>query len=172
MGYVDDNLVPGETVAHRANPHWFSYAPQLAGGSALDLAGAGFVVAAFLHRGGGGPTLWMVIVGGVLMAAGSALTALGIVLWRSTEITVTTRRVFIKTGIVRRHTTEILLSKVESVSVEESLLGRLFGYGRATIHGTGGTPEIFERIARPHEFRRQIQVQIEALSNTRRASFG
>lgn len=170
MGYVDDNLVPGESVAYRANLHWFSFAPMIAGGTACDLAGVGFILATFLTKASGPPPVWMIGVGALLMLAGSSLTAMGIVLWRSTEITVTTRRVFIKTGIVARHTTEILLSKVESVSVEESLWGRMFGYGRATIHGTGGTPEHFERIARPHEFRRQIQVQIEALSNTRRAS--
>jgi len=74
--------------------------------------------------------------------------------------------VLIKTGIVRRHTKEILLSKVESVSIDESGLGRVLGFGTVTVHGTGGTPEIFDRIARPHVFRRQVQMQIEALSGS------
>ena len=64
-----------------------------------------------------------------------------------------------------RHTKEVLLAKIESVSVEESLTARLLGFGRVTIHGTGGTPEVFDRIARPHEFRRQVQIQIETLGS-------
>jgi hypothetical protein len=35
-----------------------------------------------------------------------------------------------------------------------------------TVHGTGGTPETFDRIATPHEFRRQVQIQIEALPSS------
>ena len=164
MGYVDDNLVPGERVAHRARPHWSTFAPFLTGGPALDLLGVGLIIGSFIGRQqGAGPVAWMLISGVIAMMAGGAWFAMGIVLWRATEITVTTRRVFIKTGIVRRHTTEILLAKVESVAVEETLAGRMLGYGRVTIHGTGGTPGIFERLDRPHEFRRQVQIQIEAL---------
>jgi uncharacterized membrane protein YdbT with pleckstrin-like domain len=165
MGYVDDNLVPGETVACRARPHWLSFAPFLIGGPTLDLIGVVLVVRALLGHGTGeSPARWMIVLGAICVLAGSAVLAMGVVLWRSIEITVTSRRVFVKTGIVRRHTTEILLSKVESVSIEETLAGRLMGFGRVTIHGTGGTPESFDRIAGPHEFRRQIQIQIEGLS--------
>jgi len=77
--------------------------------------------------------------------------------------------VLIKTGIVRRYTKEVLLSKVESISVDESMFARTLGFGDLTIHGTGGTPETFDRIARPHAFRRQVQMQIEALSTKGRA---
>jgi uncharacterized membrane protein YdbT with pleckstrin-like domain len=84
---------------------------------------------------------------------------------KATEIAVTSRRVLIKKGLLTRHTTEILLSKVESVSIEESPVGQTLGFGRVTIHGTGGTPEIFDRIADPNEFRRQIQSQIDASSS-------
>jgi uncharacterized membrane protein YdbT with pleckstrin-like domain len=73
--------------------------------------------------------------------------------------------VLIKTGIITRHTTEILLSKVESVAIEESPAGQALSFGKVTIHGTGGTPETFDRIADPNEFRRQIQGQIDASSS-------
>jgi hypothetical protein len=51
---------------------------------------------------------------------------------------------------------------VVSVSIEESPAGLAMNFGKVTIHGTGGTPEIFDRIADPNEFRRQIQSQIDA----------
>lgn len=168
MGYVDENLVPGESVAYRARLHWIVVAPALLLGGALDLIGAGLAVVAFLRRGPDGhvPVL-MVVAGAVLMMTGSAWMAAGAIRWNATEITVTSRRVLIKTGIVNRHTTELLLAKIESVSIEESLFARMLGFGKVTVHGTGGTPETFDRIARPHEFRRQVQIQIEALSGSR-----
>ena len=173
MGYVDENLVPGESVAYRTRLHWIVFAPALLGGTLLDLAGAGLIMAAFLKRAPDGPaSLPMILTGAVLLLAGSVWTAVEQIRWRATEITVTTRRVFIKTGILSRHTTEILLAKVESVSIEESLAARMLGFGKVTVHGTGGTPEVFERIARPHEFRRRVQIQIEALHGPGRTRQG
>ena len=164
MSYVDENLVPGETVAYRARLHWIVVAPALLAGGAFDLAGAGLVVFALLGRGADGHvSVPMIVAGAVLMLAGSAWMALGAIRWSATEITVTSRRVLIKTGVLNRHTTEVLLSKVESVKIEESLPARILGFGKVTIHGTGGTPETFDRIARPHAFRREVQIQIEAL---------
>ncbi|HET9951401.1 MAG TPA: PH domain-containing protein [Candidatus Eisenbacteria bacterium] len=165
MGYVDANLVPGESIAYRARLHWIVVAPSLLGGAMLDLLGVALVVVALVRNGPGGEAALPMIVGGaLLMVAGSAFMAAGMIRWKATEITVTNRRVFIKTGVVSRHTKEILLAKVESVAVEETMLARILGFGRVTVHGTGGTPETFERIARPHEFRRQVQIQIEALA--------
>jgi uncharacterized membrane protein YdbT with pleckstrin-like domain len=83
----------------------------------------------------------------------------------STEMTVTTRRVFVKVGLAARRTIELLLSRVESIGVQESAMGRVFGYGAVVIHGTGGTPETFNMIAHPLEFRTQVQLQIEKLSS-------
>ncbi|HEY6572138.1 MAG TPA: PH domain-containing protein [Candidatus Eisenbacteria bacterium] len=165
MGYVDENLVPGETVAYRARLHWIVVAPALIVGAILDLTGVGLVVAAFLTREpGSSVSIPMILGAAILMLVGSAWMAAGIIGWKATEITVTSRRVLIKTGIVRRHTKEILLSKVESVTVDESMMARVLGFGTLTIHGTGGTPETFDRVGRPHEFRRQVQIQIEAMS--------
>ena len=164
MGYLDQSLVPGETIAYRARLHWIVLAPAILGGGALDLAGAGLLLFAFLGSGTArDASVPLSVAGALLLLAGSAWIVAGAVRWNSTEITLTSRRVLIKTGILNRHTTEILLSKVESVSIEESLSARLFGFGKVTIHGTGGTPETFDRIGRPHQFRRQVQVQIEAL---------
>lgn len=172
MSYVDENLVPGESIAYRAQLHWVVVAPALIGGTLLDLIGVGLLVAGLMARGHGGQaTMPLVFIGMALLLMGSLWVAAGFVRWRATEITVTNRRVFIKTGILNRHTTEILLAKVESVSIEESLSARMGGFGRVTIHGTGGTPEVFERIARPHEFRRQVQIQIESLTSGERSGF-
>jgi uncharacterized membrane protein YdbT with pleckstrin-like domain len=67
----------------------------------------------------------------------------------------------IKTGILSRRSLEIMLPKVESIGIDEPMMGRMLGYGTVTIHGTGGTPEPFVKIAHPAEFRREVQEQMD-----------
>lgn len=166
MGYVDTNLLPGETIVYRGRIHWIVMAPAIIAGSALDLLACVFLVGAFVWQGPKGAfSIPLAILAAVFAVAGSGWVTLWAVQRKATEIAVTSRRVLIKKGLLTRHTTEILLSKVESVSIEESPVGQTLGFGRVTIHGTGGTPEIFDRIADPNEFRRQIQGQIDASSS-------
>jgi len=76
---------------------------------------------------------------------------------------VTSRRVVIKTGLASRKTIEMMLNKVESIEVSETTFGRMLGYGTIAVIGTGGTLEPFHNIARPLEFRSQVQQQVEKL---------
>jgi uncharacterized membrane protein YdbT with pleckstrin-like domain len=84
----------------------------------------------------------------------------GLVKRNATEMAVTNKRVIVKTGLADRRTIELLLQRIESIAVEEPALGRLLGYGTVIVRGTGGTPEVFPQIARPLEFREQVQRQI------------
>ena len=79
-----------------------------------------------------------------------------IIRW-SSEFVITTRRIIIKTGFISRNTFEMNLSKIESVNVDQSFMGRIFGYGSMTIIGTGGTKESFHNISKPLEFRKAFQ---------------
>ena len=167
MSYVDANLIPGEAVAYRARLHWVVMAPALIAGTILDVIACALIGGAFLWRGPNGDiSMPLVFTSAALAVIGSGWVAAGAIRRSATEIAVTTRRVLIKSGLLRRRTTEVLLSKVESVAIEESVAGRMLGFGTVTIHGTGGTPEAFDRIAHPNEFRRQIQSQIDALPGT------
>ncbi|HYJ32975.1 MAG TPA: PH domain-containing protein, partial [Candidatus Binatia bacterium] len=127
------------------------------------LLGLGLVAGTFVTTGndlGSGGTA--AAIGGVLLfGAGLAILLIGILKRAATEIAVTNKRVLIKTGFFSRKTIEIFLSKIESVVVDESFLGKTLGFGTVTVRGTGGTPEAFERVADPLEFRRQVQTQIE-----------
>lgn len=79
-----------------------------------------------------------------------------IIRW-SSEFVITNRRIIIKTGFIARKTFEMNLSKIESVNVDQPLMGRIFGYGSLTIIGTGGTRESFHNIRKPLEFRKAFQ---------------
>ena len=85
-------------------------------------------------------------------------------------MTVTNKRVFVKVGLAARRTIELLLSRVESIGVEESVMGRMLGYGTVIVRGTGGTPEVFNIISHPLEFRTQVQQQIEKSPGNSRLS--
>lgn len=73
------------------------------------------------------------------------------------EFVITNRRIIIKTGFIARSTFEMNLSKIESVNVDQSVMGRIFNYGSITIIGTGGTRESFNNISKPLLFRKAFQ---------------
>jgi len=81
--------------------------------------------------------------------------------WTS-EYAITNKRVIIKIGLISRKTLEMNLSKIESVNVDQSIFGRLLGYGAITIIGTGGTRETFSALANPIQFRRVFQECVDA----------
>jgi uncharacterized membrane protein YdbT with pleckstrin-like domain len=156
MGYVDKNLIPGETVVYRGSlsklPYWW-----------LVIPAAAAVVS--------GIQQWW-IPGGVALA----LTA---VTWSSirlrlgaTEFAVTTRRVLIKAGVLQRRTVEMMLGQVEGVTVDQGIWGRIFNYGSITVIGSGGTREAFDRIRAPLEFRRQVQIQLARQDDERKGLAG
>ena len=76
--------------------------------------------------------------------------------WTS-EFVITSKRVIIKTGLISIQTLEMNLSKIESVNVDQSILGRILGYGSITVVGTGGSSETFHEIKNPVLFRKQFQ---------------
>ncbi len=98
-------------------------------------------------------------VGGAVVVVGLLLLVPPLVAYRTTEFGVTNKRVIVKTGFIRRHTLELLLRQVEAISVDQSLTGRLLGFGSLTLTGTGGVREEFHRVVSPLEFRRRIQAQ-------------
>jgi len=159
MSYVEKNLIPGETMLYRTGLHWIVLlVPVLI---AICLAGGGLamVFGAMGDKGDGART--MATAGVILVILGVASFFIGTLRRNATEIAVSNKRVLIKTGFASRRTIELLLLQVESIVVNESLAGRMFGYGTVIVRGTGGTPEPFDKIANPLEFRRQVQHQIE-----------
>jgi uncharacterized membrane protein YdbT with pleckstrin-like domain len=75
----------------------------------------------------------------------------------TSEFAVTNKRLIVKVGVLRRRIVEMQLSKVEAIAVDQSLLGRIFGYGNIVVTGTGGTKEPFSAISSPLKFRRAVQ---------------
>ncbi len=89
------------------------------------------------------------------------ITIRAVLQYFSSTYVVTNRRVLIKVGLLSKKSVETLLTKVESIGIEQPLLGRILDFGTIVIGGTGGTKEAFSNIDQPNEFRMTIQEQIE-----------
>ena len=170
MGYVDRNLVPGETLLYRTRHHWLVLLWPLIGGFSLLIPGIALLAEAVATRDTAGLVIGnstispkaMVMLGAVLVVFAVILWSYGVAKRNATEMAVTNRRVLIKTGMTSRRTLDLMLSRVESIGVEETAMGRMLGYGSVVVRGTGGTPEPFLMIAHPQDFRRAVQEQIGA----------
>jgi uncharacterized membrane protein YdbT with pleckstrin-like domain len=149
--YIDEILQPGEKVLYSTNAHWMFYLPAIA---AWIVA----LVLLILSR--------TTITEGVILLCLSAAAIVAIVAlyWTvkawfhrfTTETDVTNLRVVHKTGFIKRRTFEMALDKVESVDVNQSILGRLLNYGDVTILGVGEGRETISTIASPLAFRNAI----------------
>lgn len=113
-------------------------------------------------------SLWHLIAAGVLLlpAFGLGLIFLGIayVRYKSVELAVTTKRIIVKHGFISRQTVEINLDKVESIQVEQGLLGRLLNFGTLIVSGTGTSHAPLNGIAEPMGFRKAF---VEAQDGTK-----
>ena len=77
--------------------------------------------------------------------------------WFTNEYAITNKRIIVKVGLISRTTLEMNHSRVESVNVNQTILGRIFDYGTLIVIGTGGTTQPFRRISKPLDFRKAFQ---------------
>jgi uncharacterized membrane protein YdbT with pleckstrin-like domain len=82
-----------------------------------------------------------------------------LIAYYTSEFVITNKRLMIKTGFISRNTFEMNHSKIESINVVQSILGRILGYGTIIIMGTGSTREPFAAIRDPLMFRRKFLEQ-------------
>lgn len=127
MSYIDESLIEGEVVLHRARISWWSQAGMLVLG-----------------------VLLLVVVVGLFLLIGAWIKV------HSTELAITNRRVIAKFGFIKRDTVEINLEKVEALRVEQGFWGRMLNFGTILMSGTGGSLEPIRDIADPLVFRRKF----------------
>lgn len=147
MTYIERNLLDDERIIYLTRPHWIIFAPPLI---CSVLAIVFLLLPAFL-----------MVIGLLALATAFFMWISAIITYISSEFGLTNRRVMVKTGFIRRYSLELLLPRVESILVDQTILGRLFGYGTIIICGTGGSRDPFRNIDDPITFRHQVQAQLE-----------
>ena len=152
MPYVTRVLQPGETVVYTTKLHWFLYLwAILLIIICIILAIAGLNTASDQNIS---LAFWIAALIFALLALSSALRAF--IRRAATELAVTDQRVIYKTGLLARHTLEMNRARVESVTVDQTFLGRIFGYGTVTVRGVGSAFEPIRNINDPLTFRTYI----------------
>lgn len=137
--YIDDVLVSGEKVIYRGHLSLWSETLLIAGGLLL------------LVLYGFGLLLWLVAY----------------IRIKSTELAVTNKRVIVKSGFISRSTVEINIGKVESIQVDQSILGRMLDFGTLIISGAGTPQAPINGISHPLKFRQAFLEAQEQAGNLR-----
>jgi uncharacterized membrane protein YdbT with pleckstrin-like domain len=168
MSYVKENLMPNEKILFSARIHPAIFLPSIFTFAltlviciyAFNLAGRQGMISS--TPSGSSLLSGMVLCfSGILFLYSLMLLLEEIIIKLTTEFAVTNRRVIAKTGFIRRHTLEMLLSKIESVAVRQGILGRILNFGTVSVTGTGGTKESFRAIVGPLAVRSKINQIIE-----------
>ena len=132
--YVDDVLINDERVMYRARiSKWSLWPLLLLGALLLVVYGIGLLF-----------WLWAWIV------------------YSTTELAITNKRVIAKTGLIQRRTIEMFLEKIESIQVDQSVLGRVFNFGSVVISGTGVHSAPFKSISDPLALRKNFMMAADA----------
>jgi uncharacterized membrane protein YdbT with pleckstrin-like domain len=160
MRYVRRVLQPGETIVYSTKLHWLIYVNAILLGIVCII----LIGAAIATNDNQNLSLALVIAA-ILFALLALATALRAFIRRATtELAVTDHRVIYKSGLLSRHTIEMNRDKVESVDVDQSVFGRIFGYGTVVVRGTGGSLEPMRNIGDPLTFRTYITAGPATLS--------
>jgi uncharacterized membrane protein YdbT with pleckstrin-like domain len=153
MSYVQRVLQPDETLVYATTKHWSVY---------LRAVLFAIICVALLIASQLVPQQEPTATNALLVAAG-VVGLITVWFWlrafidrATTEFAVTSRRVIYKDGLLRRRTVEMNLGAVESVDVDQSVLGRILGFGEVRVHGTGGNWEPYPLISDPLTFRSHI----------------
>ena len=149
MSYVNSVLQPGERIVMRGQLHWIIYRDAIA----LLILGPVVVIFEWVTRMNDTMIGITSMIFAVLFCAFFGYA--WFIRW-ITEFAVTDRRVIYKRGFITRRTAEMNMDKVESVEVNQSVLGRMLDYGSLHVMGTGQGIEHLHYIAQPLALRNAI----------------
>lgn len=152
MGHIERNLMAGEQIVLQVRLHSIIFARAVF----ILILGIAF----FIIVGGEAARAFaaVVIFAGLVDATSAWVTRI------TSEFAVTNKRVMIKTGLIRRRTVEMNLQKVESITVDQGLLGRMLNYGDISVTGSGGSRDPFRKIEKPMAFRDAVYKGTELAS--------
>jgi Bacterial PH domain len=146
VGYVEQTLGAGERVICSTRLHWIIFARSII---ALAL---GIVLVAWAQSSTDIPLAVKFAVA-FLIVLTPIMAVTAFIEFATTEIAATTRRFVVKRGLLRRAVMEINAGQLESVSVYQSIFGRVLGYGTIVAGGTGSGIDPVAQVARPLDLR-------------------
>ena len=147
MSYIQNNLQAGEEIKYKADIHWYIFAyPVIL-----------LLLSAFFSSAQTGLFYYVSIL---LLLSGLFQLIKRILLKMGAEYVVTNKKVILKSGILNRDALELFLNKCEGIRINQSLMGRMLGFGSIVVT-TGGVTNKFDFITNPIKFRNEINAQIQ-----------
>lgn len=125
MSYITDTVLPSEHVIYQTHVSWWSQFALVSVGI-LTLPAMGF---------------------------GLILLLAAFIIYKSTELAITNKRIIAKYGFIMRDTVELPLKRVESIQVRQGIFGRIFGYGTVIVAGAGNPQAKIKNVRNPLAFR-------------------
>jgi uncharacterized membrane protein YdbT with pleckstrin-like domain len=162
MSYIEDNLLPDEKIHLKVK-----MSPAIFFIPIIIFAISLFVLGYAISQGNKHTDATTIIAisfscfSGIIFITALSVTIRELIRFLTTEFAITNKRVIAKTGFIRRNSLDLRLTKIESVEVNQTILGRLFSYGTITLTGTGGTHQSFRGIVDPIFTKRKINQIVE-----------
>ncbi|MFA4995057.1 MAG: PH domain-containing protein [Bdellovibrionales bacterium] len=164
MSYLSKALLPHEEILYVATLHWIIFVPGmllaafggLAGAYCYEIVGSvlGETYVSSIGRVLAGISMLFALTGFVLLLG-------AVVRQSSTELAITNKRLIAKYGFISRATFEIMINRVTGVNFEQTIMGRVFGYGTVLVHGTGGDVSPFDGVSNPQGFQHALMDILE-----------
>ena len=157
-------LLPGENLVLKDHPHWITVAGSLILPAVLVIA---VVIADFtIFSPNNVNSIYVPHLRTFLSLGIAALALLWLMVvwigWRSITYTLTDQRITIQTGVFSRQEKIIPVDRVQDCTTRQSIIGRIFGYGRVEIDAAGAQgAEVLDYLPKPGEFRDQVFIQSE-----------
>ena len=142
MGYASSVLVSGEEILYEGHFHWLD---KIVAGM-MCFVGASVLLLMHAREPVSTVISFVVLLIGLARAIG---------MW-STEMVITDRRLIYKRGWIARKTEELRFTRLEEVNLRQSVLGRILGYGKVKVQGTGGGDIILPAIGSPMRFKNRL----------------
>jgi len=169
MGYIDDNLMSGESVIYRTQLHWIVFLPPIIW-LIVPIAIAiifivcwlcGYVLSYDYAVSALGSPFFILLSISIISGINACIS------FTTSEFGITNKRLIIKKGLIHGSSLELLLTKVESIQIDQGILGRALDFGTITVTGAGGSHEPFHKISSPFEFRKKSQEQIASMQEAK-----
>ena len=157
--YIEKILLPDERVVYAGTLHWIVFVPGLF----ITVAGSCFAIYA--------PRLFNMFFGdnfyqgvryitgacaGVVVLAGLIILIGAYIRQNTTELAITNRRIIAKYGFISRSTFEIMLARITGCNFDQTILGRILGFGSIIVHGAGGDISPFDVVSDPQGFHKAL----------------
>lgn len=149
------HLNKGERIVYNTSLHWVGFIEPVS----VVIIGLLFLYLSYHYREiiGEGSKYLEYISLGVLLYGGIKFM-IEMVKHNASEFVVTTERVIIKVGVLKRSSLAMPLSKIESIEIDQSIMGRILNFGTIQITGTGTAESMFHHLSNPAKFRQKMQL--------------